>query len=406
MAVNLPLPKELLDIPGASLGVAAAGIKYENRTDVLLISFVEGSLSAAVFTQNKFCAAPVFVAKEHLSETSPKALLINSGNANAVTGEQGLLDAKKSCDLVAKALNIKTNEVLPFSTGVIGELLPMNAIDKGISTSASGLKKATWLDAAKAIMTTDTQPKAYSLELEIQGETVKVTGISKGSGMICPNMATMLGYVVTDAKVSQEVLDVITKKSADASFNSITVDGDTSTNDAYVVTATQKAGNTLINSLGSSDAQKLEAAITHVAMQLAQAIVRDGEGATKFVEINVSGGASFEDCQSVAYSLAHSPLVKTALFAQDPNWGRLLMAIGKAPVSSMDVNKVSVVVNGLPIVVLGQPDEDYTEEKGQTVFNEAELKIEVLLGDSTHQKTVWTTDLSHEYVTINAEYRS
>lgn len=406
MAVNLTEPNNLLEVAGVSLGVAQAGIRYQGRDDVLVIAFAKGALSSAVFTQNLFCAAPVIVAKENLSQSSPRALLINSGNANAVTGEQGMQDAKKSCQLVATALGLAATEVLPFSTGVIGELLPMDAISKGVDLSAQNLGKASWLEAAQAIMTTDTIPKAYSHQVKIQQETITITGIAKGSGMICPNMATMLGYVVTDAKVSQALLDGITKRVAEASFNSISVDGDTSTNDAFVITATQSAQNKMIDQADSHDAQLLEAAITHVAMQLAQAIVRDGEGATKFVEVKVSGGKSYEDCQSVAYTLAHSPLVKTALFASDPNWGRLLMAIGRAPVQDLDPKHVSVAVNGLSIVRLGQPDATYTEALGQAVFNQTELQIEVSLGDSPHQKIVWTTDLSHEYVTINADYRS
>ena len=406
MAVNLSEPTDLLDINGASLGVAEAGIRYKNRDDLLVICFAKGSISSAVFTQNKFCAAPVYIAKENLSKASPRALLINSGNANAVTGEKGLQDAKQSCALLAEALDIQPSEVLPFSTGVIGELLPMDAIKRGITIAGNSLGDSSWLDASKAIMTTDTVAKAISHQFQINGEQITVTGIAKGSGMICPNMATMLGYVVTDAKVSQAVLDEITARVADLSFNAISVDGDTSTNDAYVVTATQQANNQCIENVVSNEAKQLEEAILMVSQQLAQAIVRDGEGATKFVQIHVSGGHSFEDCESVAYTLAHSPLVKTALFASDPNWGRLLMAVGRAPVNELDPNQVSVSVNGLPIVKLGQPDSSYTEEKGQTVFNQTELNIHISLGESTFEKIVWTTDLSHEYVSINADYRS
>ncbi len=406
MAVNLMEPSQLLNVDGVELGVAQAGIRYADRDDVLLMRFVEGALTSAVFTQNVFCAAPVHVAKSHIASMSPRALLINSGNANAVTGDQGMRAAQDSCSMVAKVLGCEVNEVLPFSTGVIGEQLPMAAMQSGIDLAVKNLQPTNWLNAAKAIMTTDTLPKAFSEQVVIGGEKVTVTGISKGSGMICPNMATMLAYIVTDAKVNQSTLDKITTNAANESFNSISVDGDTSTNDAFVVTATQCANNMMISEASSLEKKQLQSVVTRVAQKLAQAIVRDGEGATKFVEVNVSGGDSLEDCASVAYTLAHSPLVKTALFASDPNWGRLLMAIGRAPVSKMDSDKVNVRVNGLAIVSFGQPDTLYSEEKGQAVFNESELVIDVELGDSLFQKTVWTTDLSHEYVTINAEYRS
>lgn len=404
MAVNLSEPAELFDVPGASLGVAAAGIRYADRDDVLIIQFVDSAISSAVFTQNVFCAAPVYVAKEHLQSHSPKALLINSGNANAVTGEQGMQAAYESCEAIAQQLGIKAQEVLPFSTGVIGEQLPMQAMKEGIQKSFSSLGEGDWLSAAKAIMTTDTLPKAVSRKIVINGNEVAITGIAKGSGMICPNMATMLAYVVTDACVSQSVLDELTIKIANESFNAISVDGDTSTNDAFVITATQLASNPCIDSM--DDAAELYDALKEVSQLLAQSIVRDGEGATKFVEVNVHGGANQQACEAVAYSLAHSPLVKTALFASDPNWGRLLMAIGKAPTPEIEADKVSVSINGIAIVSLGQPDENYTEEKGQTEFNKSELVLDVALGDSPHSKTVWTTDLSHEYVSINADYRS
>ena len=406
MAVNLSEPTELYDVTGANLGVAAAGIRYANRDDVVVIQFSEQSKTSAVFTQNTFCAAPVIVAKEHLLLTPPKALLINSGNANAVTGEQGIKDAYESCNIVAQTLGIKTTEVLPFSTGVIGENLPMNAMQQGIEKAINALHSNNWLPAAKAIMTTDTLPKAVSQKVKINGSEVTITGIAKGSGMICPNMATMLSYVVTDACVSQSVLDELIQQVVDESFNAISVDGDTSTNDAFVITATQGAENDLIDSIQSESGKILLIALTEVSRLLAQAIVRDGEGATKFVEVNVHGGITHKDCAEVAYTVAHSPLVKTALFASDPNWGRLLMAIGRADVSELDANKVSVKVNALPIVTMGQPDVNYTETKGQAVFNETELMIDVEIGDSNYSKTVWTTDLSHEYISINADYRS
>ena len=406
MAVNLPMPKasDIFSVAGAKLGVAAAGIRYPDRDDVLLITFDQQAISSAVFTKNAFCAAPVHVAKEHLHKTSPRALIINAGNANAVTGEQGLLAAYQSCELVAKACSIDKEQVLPFSTGVIGEQLPMDAVKKGIDLAAENLADDQWLAGAAAIMTTDTQPKVCSLKTEIQGETVTITGIAKGSGMICPDMATMLAYIVTDAVIEQSVLDQLTQKVANNSFNAITVDGDTSTNDSFVITATQQASNQKITHTDSALAFK--DALEQVAIKLAQAIIRDGEGATKFVEVKAFGGVTDQDCKEVALTVANSPLVKTALFASDPNWGRLLMAIGRTKVDTIDASKVSVVVNGLRIVYLGEPDQAYTEEQGQAVFEQQELSIEIELGDSEHSSTIWTTDLSHEYVTINAEYRS
>jgi len=408
MPVNLIVPdeKDIYTVEGAEMGVAAAEISYKNRDDVLLISFAEGSVTSAVFTKNVFCAAPVILAKEHLAKIAPRALLINSGNANAVTGKQGLANAGKSCELVAASLGIKAEEVLPFSTGVIGEQLPMDAIEKGVDLSSNVLASNNWMAAAKAIMTTDVLPKISSKKIEIAGNTVTMTGIAKGSGMICPNMATMLSYVVTDAVVDQSVLDQITQEITKSSFNSITVDGDTSTNDSFVVTATQKASNQVISDIHSDEAIQLKQGLQELAMKLAQAIIRDGEGATKFVEVSVTGGESEEVCRTVAFTVANSPLVKTALFASDPNWGRLLMAIGRAPVAEFDASLVSVSVNGLQIVKDGEPDEDYSEEQGQSVFQQAELQIEIVMGNSGFKGTVWTSDLSHEYVTINAEYRS
>jgi len=408
MPVNLIVPSEsnILPVKGVKLGVAAAQIAYKDRDDVLIMSFDDGSITSAVFTKNIFCAAPVTLCKDHLAETQPLALLINSGNANAVTGTQGMDNALRSCDLVAQQLGVSLNKVLPFSTGVIGEQLPMDAIERGVSLASADLKEDNWLAAAKAIMTTDVLPKIVSKQVEIDGTLITVTGIAKGSGMICPDMATMLSYVVTDAVIGKFVLDQITQEITKNSFNSITVDGDTSTNDSFVVTATQKAGNELIDSVISESAQKLKSVLQEVAIILAQAIIRDGEGATKFVEVSVMGGESEEVCRKVAMSVANSPLVKTALFASDPNWGRLLMAIGKAPVNQFDASRVSVSVNGLSIVNNGEPDRSYTEEKGKTEFEKEELKIEITLGDSDNEGTIWTSDLSHEYVTINAEYRS
>jgi len=405
MAVNLSAPKNLLDVSGVQLGTTAAGIKYADRDDLLLLYFAEGSITSGVFTRNIFSAAPVQIAKQHLQTTSPRAFLINSGNANAVTGDQGLQSAIASCEFVANKLGINTEEVLPFSTGVIGEQLPMPVIKLGVSEVELFAKKQ-WLPAAKAIMTTDTLPKAFSRTIQLANTEVTITGIAKGSGMICPDMATMLAYVVTDACVSQTVLDDFSVRIASNSFNAITVDSDTSTNDAFMITATQQAGHDCIESVESADAKKLYVALEEVAKLLAQSIIRDGEGATKFIEINAYGGVSQDTCSAVAYCLAHSPLVKTAFFASDPNWGRLLMAIGKAPVDDLEPNLVSVSVNKLAIVTDGQPDKNYTEAKGQAIFNEAELVVDVKLGITEFSQTVWTSDLSHEYVSINADYRS
>ena len=405
MAVNLSAPKNLLDVSGVQLGTTAAGIKYADRDDLLLLYFAEGSITSGVFTRNIFSAAPVQIAKQHLQTTSPRAFLINSGNANAVTGDQGLQSAIASCEFVANKLGVNTEEVLPFSTGVIGEQLPMSVIKQGVAKVELFAKKQ-WLPAAKAIMTTDTLPKAFSRTIQLANAEVTITGIAKGSGMICPDMATMLAYVVTDACVSQTVLDEFSVSIASNSFNAITVDSDTSTNDAFMITATQQAGHDCIDSVESADAKKLYVALEEVAKLLAQSIIRDGEGATKFIEINAYGGVSQNTCSAVAYCLAHSPLVKTAFFASDPNWGRLLMAIGKAPVDDLEPNLVSVSVNKLAIVTDGQPDKNYTEAKGQAVFNEAELVVDVKLGVTEFSQTVWTSDLSHEYVSINADYRS
>ena len=405
MAVNLSAPKNIFDVPGVELGAVAAYIKYAERDDLVIFHFAEGSKTSAVFTKNIFHAAPVQVAKQHLQTNSPRAFLINSGNANAVTGDQGLQSAFASCELVAKKLGIKKEQVLPFSTGVIGEQLPMDGIEKGIE-NIELLAEKQWLSAAKAIMTTDTLPKAVSRKIKLANTEVTITGIAKGSGMICPDMATMLAYIVTDACISQTTLDKYVGKIAENSFNAITVDSDTSTNDAFVITATQQANHECIDSIDSPDAKKLFAALEEVAILLAQSIIRDGEGATKFIEINARGGVNQATCAAVAYSLAHSPLVKTAFFASDPNWGRLLMAIGKAPVNDLDPNSINVSVNKLAIVAQGQPDKNYTEVKGQAVFNESELVIDVQLGDTEFSQTVWTSDLSHEYVSINADYRS
>jgi len=410
MPVNLNFPENLLSVDGLSLSAVEAGIRYTGRSDLVLMSFAEGTKVSAVFTKNKCCAAPVAIAKEHLAKSSHddgdgvRALLINSGNANAVTGELGLANAKRSCEVVAQALLIDAEQVLPFSTGVIGEQLNMTALESAIPAAVKNLSEQNWLEAAKGIMTTDTVPKGASRTIKINGEPVTITGISKGSGMICPNMATMLAYVVTDADIDQPLLDELLKRGVDESFNRITVDSDTSTNDALVLAATgkSKAGKLLTD----TEISAFYDCLRSVLVEIATAIIRDGEGATKFVKIEVSSGQNIECCKTIAYDIAHSPLVKTALFASDPNWGRILMALGKSAVESLDMDRVNIAINDLALISAGQPAPSYTEEAGQQVFNEAEINISVELNTGTEAWHVWTSDLSHEYVSINADYRS
>ena len=406
MAVNLAAPVFLAPIQGAEIRCVESGMRYKGRHDLTLISLAEGSVSAAVFTQNKFRAAPVLVAQEHLEATQPRALLVNAGNANAGTGEAGLARCKESCEAVARELGLKPEQVLPFSTGVIGVQLQMPALTTGIKALGQESSSVSWLEAARAIMTTDTVAKGASVTFDLDGHIVTLTGITKGSGMICPNMATMLAFVVTDADVSLDVLQSSVVRATDASFNRITVDGDTSTNDALVVSSTRQAGNPAIVDANSNGAKAFYAALEQLLIELAHAIVRDGEGATKFVEISVTGGDTDEDCRAVADSIAHSPLVKTALFASDPNWGRLLMAIGKAPAQALDVDRISVSVNKVCLIEAGQPHPEYTEARGKAAFESPEICIEVDLNLGSGSSTVWTSDLSHEYVTINADYRS
>lgn len=406
MPVGLKAPTLLLPIAGIEIGVGQANVRYQDRDDLVVMKLAAGTTSAAVYTKNRYCAAPVTLCKEHTSQRAPQALLINSGNANAGTGSLGMQNAKLSCDLVAQAIGCETNGVLPFSTGVIGEQLPMDAMQKGIALAAENLKEDNWLAAASAIMTTDTLAKAVSQQVEIDGKTITITGMTKGSGMICPNMATMLGYVATDAAIDADTLQTMLVSATDQSFNRITVDSDTSTNDALVLMATGKAANTLISDLDSPQAQRFYAALEQVLVSLATSIIRDGEGATKFVKVVVNSGASNQDCESIAYSVAHSPLVKTALYASDPNWGRILAAIGKAPVEQLVIEKVDIDINDVALIKDGEPAATYTEDAGQAVFNQDEITIQIdlNLGDANYH--VWTSDLSHEYVTINADYRS
>ena len=410
MPVNIipPLSEELLPIRGLSLGIAAAGIKKTNCNDLLLMVLDEGSRVAGLFTQNRFCAAPVIVAKEHLSglNSSVRALVINTGNANAGTGQQGIDSARSTCSAVAGLLGCDADQVLPFSTGVIMEQLPLEKLIAGLPTAINNLKPDNWFDAAGSIMTTDIVPKAVSRQIRIKGSMVTITGIAKGSGMIRPNMATMLGYVATDASISQALLQQILRHSADLSFNRITVDGDTSTNDAFILITTGRAGHDEIVDLNSEDFRSLQDAVTEVSVHLAQAIVRDGEGATKFITVQVDGGVDQDECAKVAYAIAHSPLVKTAFFASDPNLGRILAAIGYAGINDLDVNQIKLYLDEVLVAENGGRAGSYLEADGQRVMNQDEITVRVVLNRGDSSVTVWTCDFSYDYVKINASYRS
>ncbi len=409
MPVNLTIPERsaLSPVAGLSIGTAMAGIRKANRRDVLILKLAAGARAAGVFTQNRFCAAPVQVCREHLQASAGaiRALLVNTGCANAGTGELGLDNARASCESVAKALGCEANQVLPFSTGVILEHLPMDRLDAGIGMAAGALGEAGWLDAAQAIMTTDTLPKAASLRLSIGGRPVAISGISKGAGMIRPNMATMLGFLATDAAVSQPLLECWVREIADQSFNRITIDGDTSTNDSFILIATGASGVCIENATDPGAAELL-AALTATARQLAQAIVRDGEGATKFITIRVDAARSEAEAAVVAYAIAHSPLVKTAFFASDPNLGRILAAVGYAGVTDLDVNAVDLFLDDVHVATRGGRHPAYLEEAGQRVMKNTEITVRVVLGRGAAATTVWTCDLSHDYVSINADYRS
>ena len=409
--LNAPLAAELLPIAGLRLGVAEAGIRKANRRDLTLALLEPGASVAGVFTQNRFCAAPVQVCREHLQGGAEiRALLINTGNANAGTGADGLARARQSCAALAELLAIKPDQILPFSTGVIMETLPVERIVAGLPQVMAAAQAASggqqWLDAAQGIMTTDTVPKAFSRQVEIAGQRISVSGISKGAGMIRPNMATMLGFIATDACVDQALMPQLAKALADASFNRVTVDGDTSTNDSLVVIATNKAANASISSLDGVEGQALFGAMREVAQLLAQAIVRDGEGATKFIRISVEGGRNAEECRLAAYAIAHSPLVKTAFFASDPNLGRILAAVGYAGISDLDQTGIELYLDDVHVVTKGGRHPDYREEQGQQVMKQSEITVRVLLGRGTASDQVWTCDLSHDYVSINADYRS
>ncbi|MCC8986273.1 MAG: bifunctional glutamate N-acetyltransferase/amino-acid acetyltransferase ArgJ [Candidatus Contendobacter sp.] len=393
-----------LTVAGIRLGATCAGIKYPDRRDLVVIEATAGTRAAAVFTRNAFRAAPVTVARVHLAAASPRYLLINTGNANAGTGRQGLTDAEASCQTLAELTGCTSLEVLPFSTGVIGEPLPLFRLVAGLPAALAALRADGWEDAAHGIMTTDTRPKWASRRLTIAGREVTVTGIAKGAGMIRPDMATMLAFIATDAEVDEGPLrQVLTEAMAD-SFNAITVDGDTSTNDSCVLLATGQSGAIL--SASGDEAERFAAAVREVCIELAQAIIRDGEGATKFITVQIEGGRDIAECRQVAYAIAHSPLVKTAFFASDPNWGRILAAVGRAGLNDVEIDRVALHLDEVCIVRDGGRAPDYSEEQGQAVMARSEITIRVELGRGVAAARVWTTDLSFDYVRINAEYRT
>ncbi len=409
MSVNLnaPNPEELHAVAGLRIGVTEAGIRKANRKDLTVVLIEPGASVAGVFTQNRFCAAPVQICREHLaSGQGIRAMVINTGNANAGTGADGRQRALTSCVALADKLGVTPEQILPFSTGVIMESLPVERVVAGLDAALADAHEANWLRAAEGIMTTDTVAKAFGTQVLIGGAKVSITGISKGAGMIRPNMATMLGFMATDACVSPSVMHALALALAEGSFNRVTVDGDTSTNDSFVVIATNKAAHAPIDSLDSADGQALKAAMLEVARKLAQAIVRDGEGATKFIAIQVEGGKTSAECRQVAYAIAHSPLVKTAFFASDPNLGRILAAVGYAGIEDLDQSGIDLYLDDVHVAVQGGRHPKYREEDGQRVMKQSEITVRVVLGRGEAVDTVWTCDLSHEYVTINADYRS
>ena len=415
MPVNLNPPESdnLLPVPGVELGITEAGIRKANRKDLLVMRLAPYSKVAGVFTQNRFCAAPVMLCREHLAKGDGiRALVVNTGCANAGTGDEGLKRAQETCLEAARILgglgplNVQASQVLPFSTGVILEPLPIERIKVGLPGAITDLKADNWFAAAHAIMTTDTVAKAASKQFKLQNKTITITGIAKGAGMIRPNMATMLGYLACDAAISQPLLQTLTKYAADRSFNRITVDGDTSTNDSFIVMATGVAGNVEIGEITSAGYIALRDAITEVSVQLAQAIVRDGEGATKFITIKVEEGANEDECAKVAYAIGHSPLVKTAFFASDPNLGRILAAIGYAGIDDLNVSNIEVYLDEVLVAQNGGRAPSYTEAEGQRVMKQSEITIRVVLNRGSATTTVWTCDFSYDYVKINADYRS
>jgi len=415
MPVNLkaPLADQLKAIAGVRIGITEAGVRKANRKDLTVILLDDGATVAGVFTQNRFCAAPVQICRGHLhmsqtgaSSAAIRALVINTGNANAGTGQDGRERAQAICAALAQKIGVATNQVLPFSTGVIMETLPSERIIAGLDAAIANAKEDNWFHASQAIMTTDTLPKAYSKQVQIGGTTVSITGISKGAGMIRPNMATMLGFLATDACIAPALMQQLATELAQESFNCITVDGDTSTNDSFMVIASNKAAHQAIESLNSSDGQTLKAAMLEVAQHLAHAIVRDGEGATKFITIKVNGGKTNDECRQVAYAIAHSPLVKTAFFASDPNLGRILAAVGYAGIADLDQTKIELFLDDVHVATQGGRNPSYQEADGQRVMKQSDITVRVDLGRGACSQTVWTCDLSHDYVTINADYRS
>lgn len=409
MPVNLsaPNPDDLHAVPGVELGVTMAGVRKANRRDVLVVKLAEGSAVAGVFTRNRFCAAPVQVCREHLAAgRGIRAIVVNTGNANAGTGADGLARARSTCAALGRLMGVGSDQVLPFSTGVIMETLPNDRIEAGLPAALADAKAANWALAAEAIMTTDTLPKAASRQVTIGGKTVTITGISKGAGMIRPNMATMLGFVATDAVIAPALVQDLVREAADQSFNRITIDGDTSTNDSFVLIATQRAGHAPITSLDSAEGRQLREALIDVSRQLAQAIVRDGEGATKFITVTIEGGRNEEECRRAAYAIAHSPLVKTAFFASDPNLGRILAAVGYAGIDDLDQSLIDLFLDDVHVVHQGGRRPEYREEDGARVMKQPEITVRVKLNRGSAQSTVWTCDFSYDYVKINADYRS
>ena len=409
MPVNLtaPVASSLHPVAGVRIGVAEAGVRKANRKDLTVFLLDEGASVGGVFTRNRFCAAPVQICRERLTAgAAVRAIVVNTGNANAGTGEDGLARARQTCEARAAQLKLQPDQVLPFSTGVIMEPLPVDRIVAGLPAAIADAQPAHWARAAEGIMTTDTVPKAASAKAMVGGVEVTITGISKGAGMIRPNMATMLGFLATDAKVDQAVMKQLAFELAEGSFNRVTIDGDTSTNDSFIVIATNKAANAPVTALDSVDGQALKAAMLGVARQLAQAIVRDGEGATKFITVQVEGGKTTAECRQVAYAIAHSPLVKTAFFASDPNLGRILAAVGYAGIDDLDQTRIDLYLDDVHVAVNGGRNPSYREEDGQRVMKQAEITVRVKLGRGDASDTVWTCDLSHDYVSINADYRS
>lgn len=413
MPVNLVATPaaDLFPVPGVRWGITEAGIRKANRKDLAVLLLDEGASVGAVFTQNRFCAAPVQICREHLAKNKGRnfgirAMVINTGNANAGTGQDGLTRAHATCIALARELNVSPEQVLPFSTGVIMEPLPYERIEASLPAAIGNAKADNWANAAEAIMTTDTVAKAFSARITLGGVPVTITGVSKGAGMIRPNMATMLGFMATDACVSQSVMGQLAHELAEGSFNRVTVDGDTSTNDSFVVVASNQARHTLITSLETLEGKALRTAMMGIAKQLAQAIVRDGEGATKFITIKVEGGKTDDECRKVAYAIAHSPLVKTAFFASDPNLGRILAAVGYAGIDDLDQTRIDLYLDDVLVAKNGGRHVDYIEADGQRVMKQSEITVRVVLGRGDAFDTVWTCDLSYDYVKINADYRS